>query len=47
MTKKRILIVDDDPMVLKLKMMVLRSQMNEWEISLASDGFEALALMEK
>ena len=47
MTKRRILFVDDDPEILKLVMAKLRSQMNEWEISFANDGREALALMEK
>ena len=47
MTKKRILLVDDDPVILKLVMAVLRSQMDEWEMSTAHDGHAALALMEK
>ncbi len=47
MTKKRILFVDDDPVILKLAMVALRSQMNEWEMRVANDGHEALALMEK
>ncbi|MCZ6668353.1 MAG: response regulator [Gammaproteobacteria bacterium] len=47
MTKKRILFVDDDPLIHKLVMAELRSQMNEWEVSSSNNGHEALALMEK
>ncbi len=45
--KKRILFVDDEAPVLAVLQALMRRMMNEWETSVASDGAEALALMDR
>ena len=44
--KKRILFVDDEPMVLKGLQRTLRKMRNEWEIAFASNGKEALDILD-
>ncbi len=45
--KKRALFVDDEPLVLSGLRRMLRSLRHDWEMSFASSGQEALALLEK
>jgi HD-like signal output (HDOD) protein len=44
--KKRILFVDDEPMVLNGLQRTLRKMRNEWEIAFASNGKEALDILD-
>ena len=46
-SKKRILFVDDEEMILEVLRRMLRPLTNEWELSFAADGDKALALMEQ
>jgi HD-like signal output (HDOD) protein/CheY-like chemotaxis protein len=43
---KNILFVDDEPMILAGLQRLLRAQRNEWDMSFAASGAEALALLE-
>ena len=45
MTKRRILFVDDDPLVLEALRRMLRSMRHEWEMAFAPGGPEALEAM--
>ncbi|MBT8370374.1 MAG: HDOD domain-containing protein [Deltaproteobacteria bacterium] len=45
--QKRILFVDDEPMVLKGLQRILRKMRNEWEMTFASSGKEALDILDK
>jgi putative nucleotidyltransferase with HDIG domain len=45
--KKQILFVDDEPMVLEAMRRMLRDKRNEWEMSFATSGHEALELLSK
>jgi putative nucleotidyltransferase with HDIG domain len=45
--KKRILFVDDEPALLEIYQLMLRSLADQWELSFATSGPEALALMAK
>src|SRR5262245_33429753 len=44
--KKRILFVDDEPMLLELYQAMFQSMGSEWETTVARSGKEALAMME-
>ena len=45
--KKRILFVDDEPMILKLFEIMFERLRNEWEMDFANSGFTAVQLMTK
>ena len=45
-TKRRILFVDDEPMVLKGLQRTLRKMRNDWEMAFASSSKEALDILE-
>ena len=47
MKRKRILFVDDEPMVLEAMRRMLRDKRNEWEMSFAENGQEALECLSK
>jgi len=47
MEKKKILFVDDEPMVLEAMQRMLRDKRNEWEMSFAASGQEALEFLSK
>ena len=46
-TKKRILFVDDEPMILKLFEIMFERLRTEWEMDFANSGFTAVQLMTK
>ena len=45
--KKRILFVEDEPLLLELYVMMLKGERDRWDITTAHDGQQALQLMEK
>jgi HD-like signal output (HDOD) protein len=47
MEKKQILFVDDEPMVLQAMQRMLRDKRNEWEMSFAASGQEALDFLSR
>ncbi len=47
MTKKRILFVDDDPLILRGLKRSMRAYSSEWELHFASSGMEALDLVQE
>ncbi|HUJ68419.1 MAG TPA: response regulator [Syntrophorhabdales bacterium] len=47
MEKKHILFVDDEPMILEAMQRMLRDKRNEWDMSFATTGQEALELLGK